>query len=266
MIFRIDPEKFWHRFPKDRTLLEKIARRFLIPQYNDSAFTWQSWKRYKGRLQRKAPFRWFLSETVPTWWNKKVNARYHSVKNWFHYRVKTRYHVVEMEVEPGYMDADRRMIHASFQLLKDYVEIELAAMHHNAEEPDNTSAKSFYERLAKVRRKQKRDPEAGLAYLDWSIDDSPGVGIKMAGGFSQDETAKEKKFLYLWWTKYRPSRIDLYKDDLIWSGPGYDPNKEIFDQDCRWQYHLLSELEKFYEAEDEEMLHRLIGIRTRLWS
>lgn len=268
MIFKNSKSKdgqFWHRFPEDRGFLEKVARRFLIPSYHDNSMTWEGWDRYNGRLKRRFPVRWFLSNDIPDFWTDWVKRPIRSTRSFFRYRTKDRYHIVDTGLEPGYYDSDTRMIHSAFNLLRDYVELELAAMHHAADEAEpSESTHSFYGRIKRFRAKQERDPKAGLAYLDWEIEET--FGNVSIGQLTQAEAAQEKKFLYLWWTVYRPQRGDLYKMPLIWSGNGYDETLPVFSQDCAWQYHLVQQLEKFYEDEDEEMLHRLVAIRTRMWS
>lgn len=266
LLRRYGKEKFWHRYPKERTFLEKVVRRFTFPRYNDHALTFDGWDRYNARRQRLFPVRWFFHDTLPDWWREYLVWPKNKVQQFFRYRLKDRYHVVNTGLEPGYYDTDTRMINAAFQLLVDYVELELAAMHAAAEESvASESTHSFYGRIKKFRAKQERNAADGLAYLDWEINESAGAHIAI-GNYTQADAAKEKKFLYLWWTKYRPERAELYKTPLIWYGPDYDPNKPVFSQDCGYQYHLVQQLERFYEDEDTEMLHRLMNIRKRLWS
>lgn len=233
------------------------------------ALTWAEWDRRRARLKRSFPVRWFFSETLPDFHSHFIKYPMRKTKNWFRYRFKERYHVVKTGLAPNYYDADTRMIHAAFQLLVDYVEIELATSHYVGEELEKedkaVSGRQYYKIFKRLRRKQKRDPKAGLAHLDWEINESPGSSFPIAGNQTQAQAAMEKKFLYLWWTKYRPARIDVHHHPLIWNHNGYDPSKDVFSQDCSYQHHLMHELEKFYNAEDTEMFRRLVEIRDRMW-
>lgn len=268
MIYKYSPEKFWHRYPKDRTFLEKVARRFVFPRYDDRAMTFEGWDSFNARMKSSFPIRWFFNRTIPDLWTTRIQHPISDIKRFFRYRLTKRLHVVKTGLRPGYYDADQRMLHSAFSLLKDYVEIELAAMYAVSNDAGNNpgeSSRSYYERLGRYKSKNERNPEAGLAYLDWEINDSDGSQVSFGGG-TQGDIAREKKFLYLWWTQYRPQRLDLYKDPLIWSGEGYNPTISVFNQNCAFQYHLVGQLDEFYEAEDEEMLHRLIHIRKMMWT
>lgn len=253
-------EKFWHRYPADRTFLEKIARRFLLPNYTTHLRTFVSWSRHDARMQRSFPVRWFFRETVPQAWSDWVVRPKNVFFQFFRFRFKDRYHVVKTGLKPGYWDSDTRMLHAAFNLLKDYVEIELAAINSAANDPfPSGSSKKFYQNLSRFRRKRTRNPESGISYLDWEIEHCDGHSYNTKS-MTQGNIAQEKKFLYLWWTKYRPQRIDIYSHPLIW-GEGKDESKYQ-----RFEHHLIQQLETFYEEEDEEMLARLVRIRTFLWT
>lgn len=259
--------KFWHRHPAERTFSEKVARWFLIPSYNDTGYTFDEWDKYRDRMKKAAPRQWFISKTVPDLWNTLVVKRQRALGNFFRYRIKERYHVVDTGLEPNYHDPDTRMFHAMFSILVDYVEKDLASMQLaslEAEKNPGESSFAYYARRKLFRKDVKPSATDGLAYLDWEIEEAPrGIG---ANQLNQADRAREKKFLYLWWTQYRPARMLLYTDPLIWSGSGYDESKSVFSQDCGYQYHLVSQIKKLYDAEDEEMLHRLIDIRTSLWT
>jgi hypothetical protein len=268
MIYNSGLKSKWHRNPKKRTLLEKIARRFTFPKYNDMALTWDAWDKRNERLKRNFPVRWFINETIPDLWRDYVMSPARKVRQFFRYRFKERLHIIELDLKPGYYDPDTRLIHGAFQMLVDYVEIQLAAMHHAAEEAEKSPGeprKRYDLRIRRMKRKHGRDPEAGLAYLDWQINESQLPGVPMLGGITQSEYAKEKKFLYEWWTVYRKQRANLHNDPLIWDHNDYDPKVSIFSQNTRYQHHLMHQLEVFYEDEDTEMLHRLINIRSRMW-
>ena len=252
----------WHRYIGDRTFAEKVLRRFTIPVYDSMAFTSEEWRKRNARLKRMFPVRWFFHDTVGDLKNDYVVRPYRSVRQWIRFRTWDKYHVLKMEVEPGYMDPDERILQSSFQILKDYVEIELSSMHLAGEEaeagePIRDHLARFSHFFRKAKKRNERNVEAGLAYLDWEIEDENCAG-------SQADAAREKKDLYLWWTKERSHRFELYSDPHL----GWDPNDsgDPFDNtDRSRQYALLRKAEEFYEAQDEEMLIRLMKIRKSLW-
>ena len=53
---------------------------------------------------------------------------FNDIKYWFIYRFhpKHRYHVVDTGLAPGYYDKDYLILHSVFNILKEYVEVELA--------------------------------------------------------------------------------------------------------------------------------------------
>jgi hypothetical protein len=158
---------------------------------------------------------------------------------------------VNTGLKPGYYDKDELMFHACFNLLKDYVECELAWMECIFD--DEAGKKYGYP--SKLSRffgggRHWRSKEAGLAHLDWEINMEPDQwGNNMV---EQKESAKEQLALYKWWTEVRPSRPDPYED--------YEHKNALgLTNEC-W------ETEEAYDKEDDEMLNRLLKIRRHLWT
>jgi hypothetical protein len=178
---------------------------------------------------------------------------YRSVEDFIRYRTKHRYHLVDTGLKPGYYDTDTRMLHSCFNLFVDYVEIELAAMNLSREADDGTS-KTFYETWFQFKRKRIRDASQGIALLDREIQQNNYPG-------SRNQLFVEKKFLYTWWKVYRPLRSDPYTDQLIW-----DVNPKTGEAIFKDRYALVDNLADFYEAEDTEMLVRLMNVRSSLWT
>ena len=248
----------WHKYPKDRSLLEKIARRFIIPDDLGRAMTSKRWDRYNHMIKTRFPFRWFLYDTFPDLWYQYVVYPKSRVTNFFRYRTIDRYHVVSTGQKPGYQDADTRMLNSAFNLLKDYVEIELASMYS----PTSGGSKSIpFLRKHKSLRK-KRCPESGLKYLDWEV-----AREALSNPSNTTAYAREKRFLYTWWTVYRPARMDVYSDPLIWNDASEKDDLGLVPHKINQrEYHLINQLEEIYEAEDQEMFHRLINVRCSLWT
>ena len=254
--------RYFHRNPSERALWEKIARRFILPPHGPRALPMGAWEKRDAKLKHHFPIRYFMWDTLPHLWNVEVYRRYRNIRGWIRYRTTDKYHIVNTGLKPNYYDPDHRMLHVNFQILKDFVEIELASMMSSSEDDEGEDAgkflKKFGKRLRRARRKNYRRPDLGLKHLDWEISETQG---------HQQEAAKEKKALYLWWTEYRENRIDTLSDPLIWAKKDEDSSfKSILKGANRELYKLSHNLDEFYAREDDEMLERLMRVRKSLWT
>jgi len=161
----------------------------------------------------------------------------------FYYRLfpRHRYHIVKTGLKPGWHDTDERILHANFQLLVDYIESELAWLEYSMN----------YEKYGNIgwfrRWRFKRNKEMGLTHLNWEInlpDDFDG---------RQAASAKEKLALYKWWTEERPKDWEN-QGSLIDIPNGIYATENYFEK------------EKSLYQKDEDMLIRLMKIRTSLWT
>jgi len=167
---------------------------------------------------------------------------------WLKYRTIDRYHVFKSKsLGIGYHDLDIRMLHFMFDMLVDFVEIELAWMNV-----------VFTDKKPKLLKKWFfRSKKDGLDYLEWEIKETSG---------DQQKRAKIVKLLYTWWTKYRPQRHDPWDDIHFngnWNADWYrvGNNKEL-----KKQMDEAYKIEGIYYDEDTEMLQTLIEIREDLWT
>ena len=200
------------------------------------------WDRRYRQLRRRAPLRYFLQKTVPMTVARTINLLR---DQWWKVRHRTtdRYHVVKTSLKPGYHDYSERMLYACFSLLVDYVEIGIAS---------KQSDSGVFEAS-----------QRGLAHLDWEISDCPGS--------IQSETAKVIKDLYLWWTIERPQRLDPWDDANIWRDVRVGQTKrKNFTLNVshaeRVSGEMASSLDEFYEAQDADMMLRLVSVRSSLWT
>ena len=135
-------------------------------------------------------------------------------------------------LEKGYHDKDQVLLHAAFQLLVDFVE---------KEEPDQT--------------------------IDWNAEER------------HKHAWSEISYLYDWWKVKRPARHDpiedLSNDEVppIEFEPTDNPNlvkmKDTDKVKYAKYYKALEEswkLEKEWNDEDQDNLHRLIDIRFFMWT
>lgn len=241
-----------------RTKIQK----YFYPDWPEMG-TMQEWGQWHKKAKQR-PIAYWLTSTMPRWFSVK-GMQLHDKKMWFKYRLQKRhkYHLIDTKLEPNYYEIETRMLHGMFSLLVDYVEIEKASL----------------QRI--LSNNNESDSEAGLRYLDWEIglvhDDYPDPKLK-GKPTPQAETAKKVKELYLWWTVTRPNRKDLWDDEYV---DKYMKNtrqsKDLFDmwseeetdeeREARTAFYKRKEaLEDAYDAEDTEMLIRLIKIRKQLWT
>ncbi len=177
-----------------------------------------------------------------------------NIFDWIKYRTTRRYHVVNTGMEPGYADVTERMLHVNFNMLKDFVEIEVAHMwdwgaQHKMEQP-------------------------GVSHLIWEM------GLEGTQDNGQAEGAREIYELYDWWTNQRPYRVEDNTDD--WdayrkcSEEIYGDSDALFmreDKDTSELRFLRktwldesNRIERNNLMEDEKMLVRLVKIRSALWT
>lgn len=238
----------------------KWLRWFLFETPQSATGEW--WDRRDDMLRRRAPVRYFIQHDVRI----IVGRQKHRIRDqWWKIRHRTtdRFHIVNTGLKPGYHDINERMLHASFALLVEYVEIGLAS-------------KNFED--------NGKDPiKRGLAYLDWEINDPQCAG-------HQADTAATVKDLYLWWTVERPNRLNSWSAPEIWGGEGIrakmkERPRSLFTritgvslgrpfrlglkkrpQEERYAGEMARSVEEFYDAQDDGMLMRLVEIRSGLWT
>lgn len=254
--------RYFHRNPSERALWEKIARKFILPPHGPRALPLGSWGKREDKLKRHFPIRYFVWDTLPDFWRYRILRKFRDARHWIRYRTTDKYHIVQTGLKPNYYDPDHRMLHVNFQILKDFVEIELASMNSamNGHDDDDvgTGLRRFGKMLRRRRRKDFRDPKSGLDHLDWEISDTSG---------HQQASAIEKKALYLWWTEYRENRIDTLDHPLIWANKERESGlASVMKGSNRDLYKLSHKLDEFYSREDDEMLERLIRVRKSLWT
>lgn len=183
-----------------------------------------------------------------------------------------------------YHEFEDRLIHSMFGGLTDFVEIELAYSHIAWEGLDKEYGAPWW-----VRNRLTgtlfdwRCPQAGIDRLQWEmsltydsdcgIDDESLIGKPTV----QAIAAREKWALYYWWKFVRPCRVDPFEYSGLkdFYESRRDGNNDIFslwvttndDREIRRALHAKSSaLERQYNAEDEEMMGRLVKIRSSIYT
>lgn len=241
-----------------RTLWERIKSPFLIP--TPGAATSTEWKEWKGWAKSKHPLLYWFHWTFLIECRRAKDKYWRDPINWVRYRTTDRYHVLHIHnLKPGYADCDRRMLHANFQLLEDHVEIRLANRNW-----------SWFEEQGIKHRWNTRCAEAGLAHLDWEINE-PDCQHGTPGE-TQGDHARIKKELYLWWKYERPNRIDPWGSPVIWGKVERNPDEDFDDMLSNRNSERANAsdkagaLDEIHAEEDQQMLMRLIRVRRGMWT
>ena len=147
--------------------------------------TWQEWDEWEAEARVSSPIRYWLTETVPTFFGR-LRYKCHNALWWVRHRIdpRHRYHVVHTGLKPGYYDKDYLILHSCFNLLKDYVEVEKPFEHFVTDEetkPIWDEVKALYNwwTILRPSRKEIACPsdllEHGIGYSSpesskWALD------------------------------------------------------------------------------------------------
>jgi hypothetical protein len=189
-------------------------------------------------------------------------------------------------MKPGqWQDVGNRFLPCLFNELVEFVEVELAWFHIACDDEARKKFNSPWYSTGWFHWRTWRSREAGLANLEWQCNltmnedmgvnpDNPEYGKPT----SQSISAKEILDLYTWWTETYRNRPDPY-DASGWSDYceasrianggrmsfGNNKTPELKKM-CDKSHKLLQKIEAAYEKDDEEMMIRLIRIRSSLWT
>lgn len=236
------------------------------------ALSSQAWSSFRKEFKQKAPIRYWLHHDFRKKFTLPIKWKYEKIADWIRYRTLDRYHILDTGLKPGYYDADTKMLHVNFNLLKEFVEVEVAWRYVMWHDDEQKEIKNFwmYRHLPFAHR-WFRSPEHGIKHLEWEATlDDPSLP-PMERSEHQAVGAREILALYLWWTKVREERTEIpfasfpkgEDDDDIFHG--YDHNTDeykAFAKSCDEREVQTEEWNK----EDEEMLIRLIKVRKNLWT
>jgi hypothetical protein len=260
-----------------------------------SAGTAEQWDDWTTAAQMKHNFRYWLAEEglshlqdFVTWPIRKI----HDVKYYINNRWVTRTHSLTAhprDIKPGqWCDVGNRFLPCLFNELVEFVEVELAWWHIAwADKDEKAKYNAPFWATGWFRWRTWRCPQAGLDNLDWQrslrhdVDSGWAEGDPNIGKPTpQAVKAQEVLDLYRWWKDVYPNRPDPH-DASGWSeycdrkrqehgDTGLSFMKESKNPELRAlgdaALKKTHEIEQAYEAEDEEMMIRLIKVRHGLWT
>ena len=216
-----------------------------------------------------------LKERLEDAW-EHVRRSPRRLKYW--YREKfTRTTIKITTLHGGWWDTDAKLLHANFQLLTDYVEVELANMYDVCDLTNHGSPG------AKTPREKG---EAYLLHIDARQEDDGTSWAKETAEHYKEQKEKELKVLelYRWWKDVRPARIEVYDTPEYKSFETFEPFhfEDLNDgskcsrmvtntTDARYpDYRDMMEKSRQQDAdwenEDTERLIQLIIMRHNLWT
>jgi len=254
---------------EESKLVDRLRTRCGInkPQF----LPWDGWDEWNKTTREEKPWAYWLTETLPEFLDmilSKIPTPISDIRYYCRNRFYRKSHVLPCYFKPGeYHDLDERILHGLMNSLVDFVEVELAYKSRWCNTEESKTAKW----------KNGRCPELGLSHLAWEMTLDSEELDETERCNSQASTARAVKAIYDWWKFTRPTRPDSY-DASGWSEyceksreAGYnifsDQEKEPELVEMSNQAHKkLRDIEAAYDAEDEEMLIRVIKIRRSLWS
>ena len=232
------------------------------------AATAKEWRVWHAESKKKYPVRYFLTHTLPEHIKKVrriVLAPYIAVSNFFYFRFIEKHHVIRTALKPGWHEYDEKMLHANFQLLVDYVELDCASQ--------EDWKPSFWKRITKGLDAW-RSREMGIKHLaPHPVNEDPSCAEQIS---KRNQIRKELIDLYVWWKDIRPNRRDPY-DSVSWKNfHANHEGEDIWDwleddnKEAAYKLKQASEeawaLKDLYEQEDQDQLMKLVSLRKHLWS
>jgi len=256
--------------------------------------TSEEWDDWTTAAQMKHNFRYWLAEEglshlqdFVTWPVRKI----YDVKYYVNNRWVTRTHALTAhprDIKPGqWQDVGNRFLPCLFNELVDFVEVELAWWQIAWDAEARPKYNAPFWATGWFRWRTWRCPQAGLDNLDWqrnlrhSVDDGWKEGDPNIGKLTpQAVKAQEVLDLYRWWKEVYPNRPDAHaasgwseycelkrkehgETGLSFMRESANPETRALGTAALTKTH---EIEQAYEAEDEEMMIRLIKVRHGLWT
>jgi hypothetical protein len=237
-------------------------------RYNPpGALSSRGWKLFDDEFKSVAPIRHWIDHDFKRLFVYPIKWAYEEISAWLLYRTFDRYHIVNTGLAPGYHELDFRMLHANFNMLKDFVEVQQAKREYWGGDSKKTWCElhmPFYEIVYPFRR-----PDLGIKHLEWGATlDDPTLPIYEQSP-AQAKYAREMLALYKWWTETRPNRVEVvvrYPSGNLFDifDPAFQLTKTY--KTYRADLNKSSKQEEKWHKEDDAMLVRLIKIRRGLWT
>lgn len=238
-----------------------------------NALDHDGWTDFAAEFKKKAPIRYIIKYAIV----HRIEGFYDKLGRlgWnIHYHIIRKYHLVDTKLGPGYHEIDKRMLHANFELLVDYVEIECANIATAFDGKARKKALGWRRKLPSILRfKEFRSRDLGIKHLEWETTLASATIDTYEQSLGQAQRAVQVILLYTWWKEIYPNRQDLEYPDIgekthslrflskKWRKNNPEDNAKI----SQWSKDSFQQ-ELDWDDEDEEMLIALMKIRKGLWT
>lgn len=186
-----------------------------------------------------------------------ITAPFFRVWDKFNYRYIKKYHLIDTKLSPGWHEFDTKLIHGMFEMMVDFVEIELAQLY------------LLTNKLSELK------PEYGVWFLEEVVNSN--------GHYEEEkEYYSELYQIYKWYKESYLTRPDLFSvtgfHSIIYeieekhgttnflSPIWREVDTELCNRYKKIMYEIIPNQEKVWEDEETEMLTRLIKIRKFIWT
>lgn len=241
------------------------------------AATLEGWHAWRKTAKASHRFRFWLAEegldhiqSLIHWPTDKL----YDIKYWYNNRFTTKTHALtSTSLEKGkWHELDTRILHCLFDELVEYVEVEQAWFNVAWDKEARIKYNAPFHATGWFRLRTWRCPEAGLDALKWAAD-----LVNEDGSLThQSHGAREILALYDWWKTVYSNRIDpheasgwsAYCEDRRVGEEADDEGLNLFSstEESKEILDRLHEIERQYAEEEEDMLIRLIKIRSVMWT
>jgi len=229
------------------------------------------WNEFEDEFRKKAPVRYVIKYFIVL----KIGSFFSSLSHiaWaIRYRTVRKYHLVNTKLNPGYHEIDTRMLHANFELLVDYVEIECANMAQIIDKHKLIAERGWKHSCLSqmIKVKEFRSRKLGMKHLEWETTLADTSLTVNSCSPEQAARAVQIIILYTWWKDVYPYREEIQSPDSsinlnILSKKWKNANPEMSKKVDQWTRDTWRQ-EQDWDEEEEEMLIALMKIRKGLWT
>jgi len=252
-----------------RLYLKRIIRWM---HYNPpGSLTSTGWRLFDEEYKKVAPIRHYIYKDIHKKYIRPIKFKINDLSNWIRVRTYDRYHIINTGLKPDYQDISTQLLHSSFNLLKDFVEIEQSLHYYYYHSHYDEVKKDWKLKLPLYSHLFYRNPDYGIKHLEWeSTLDDPTLPVNQRDS-EQAKKAREILILYRWWID-RPNRKQIdycsYSDQGFPMGCLDDDFDKTAEDYVNYKNNMILEDQQTeqWAQEDTDMLIRLVNIRDCLWS
>jgi len=240
-----------------------------------TAATWDDWEKWRETAQKEHPIVYWVTEKLPRKleWVTNHTVGYFEDASTYIINRKCQTHCLPSRLKVGRNHSfETRVLYSLFDTFNDNIERGEAYFETTAYNESTGTREDQVPWYQDIFFKPWRSPELGRQHLKTMLAEDMDAEAKY--------TTFEKIVLYSWWNEIYPNRGDAIVESglaqfLDEMRDKYDTKnlfsfRKILNQEEQAKYDLFNrrvdEIEKQWEKEEDEMLHRLISLRRKLWN